>query len=157
MSLNALYEASGNVWPAHHRYAADTLWSDSGLGALLSTLSDAMERAPSDKSLILAPVSPVSHHEELLRDMAFSVLGSSYVVPYAIWDDPAEDDINAGWLQETMSAVEPLGTGHYIGEADLTARPTRAERSYTPRDWRRLQELRDRCDPEGIFHSYLTS
>ncbi|MFB7006739.1 MULTISPECIES: FAD-binding oxidoreductase [unclassified Streptomyces] len=155
-SFNALYKASDDLWPAHHRYAADTLWSDSDLGTLLSRFSDAVERAPSDNSLVLVPVSPASHNEELLHDMAFSVLGSSYVVPYAIWDDAADDDINVRWLRETMSTVEPLGTGHYIAEADLGAVPSRAERSYTARDWRRLQELRGRYDPEGIFHSYLT-
>jgi FAD/FMN-containing dehydrogenase len=98
----------------------------------------------------------VSHDEDLLRDMAFSVLGESYVVPYAVWDDPSEDDINVRWLREAMSAVEPLGTGHYIAEADLTASPTRAERSFTPSDWQRLQTLRAQYDPEGVFHSYLT-
>ncbi|MFE4795103.1 FAD-binding oxidoreductase [Streptomyces sp. NPDC056708] len=155
-SPDALYAASGDIWPAHRRYAADTLWSESDLGTLLSRLGDAVERAPSDNSLVLAPVSPASHNEELLRDMAFSVLGSSYVVPYAIWDDPAEDDINVRWLREAMGAVESLGTGHYIAEADLSAGPTRAERSYTARDWQRLQDLRARYDPEGVFHSYLT-
>ncbi|MGI5403459.1 FAD-binding oxidoreductase [Streptomyces sp. CA-135486] len=152
----ALYEASSDLWPAENRYAADTLWSDADFGTLLSRLSGAVDSAPSDKSLVLAPVSPASHDEELLRDMAFSVLGESYVVPYAIWDDPAKDDVNTRWLREAMSAVEPLGTGHYIAEADLTASATRAERSFTTSDWQRLQALRTRYDPEGVFHSYLT-
>lgn len=155
-SLDALYDASGDLWPGQHRYAADTLWSQADFGTLLSRLSNAVERAPSDKSLVLAPVSPASNDEDLLRGMAFSVLGESYVVPYAVWDDPAEDDINVRWLREAMSAVEPLGTGHYIAEADLTASPTRAERSFTASDWQRLQALRARYDPEGVFHSYLT-
>ncbi|MFK4227051.1 FAD-binding oxidoreductase [Streptomyces sp. NPDC019890] len=152
----ALYEASSDLWPAENRYAADTLWSDADFGTLLARLSDAVDSAPSDKSLVLAPVSPASHDDDLLRDMAFSVLGESYVVPYAIWDDPAEDDINTRWLREAMSAVEPLGTGHYIAEADLTAGATRAERSFTTSDWQRLQALRAQYDPEGVFHSYLT-
>ncbi|MFG2629581.1 FAD-binding oxidoreductase [Streptomyces sp. NPDC048473] len=156
ISPDSLYKASGDIWPADHRYAADTLWSQSDFGTLLSRLSEAVATAPSGNSLVLAPISPASHNEELLRDMAFSVLGSSYVVPYAIWDDPAEDDINARWLHEAMRAVEPLGTGHYIAEADLGAGPARAERSYTARDWRRLQSLRARYDPEGVFHTYLT-
>ncbi|MFF4230837.1 FAD-binding oxidoreductase [Streptomyces sp. NPDC001820] len=155
VSLDALYDASTDVWPAQHRYAADTLWSQADFGTLLSKLGDAVASAPSDKSLVLAPVSPASHDQDLLRDMAFSVLGDSYVVPYAIWDDPAEDGINIRWLREAMSAVEPLGTGHYIAEADLTASPTRAERSFTTSDWQRLQTLRARYDPEGVFHSYL--
>jgi FAD/FMN-containing dehydrogenase len=155
-SLDALYDTSVGIWPGQHRFAADTLWSQADFGTLLSKLSDAVESAPSDKSLVLAPVSPVSHDEDLLRDMAFSVLGESYVVPYAVWDDPSEDDINVRWLREAMSGVEPLGTGHYISEADLTASPTRAERSFRASDWQRLQTLRSQYDPEGVFHSYLT-
>ncbi|MGW7369568.1 hypothetical protein ACWGI8_40650 [Streptomyces sp. NPDC054841] len=50
----------------------------------------------------------------------------------------------------------PLGTGHYAAEADLTAGPARAERSFTTGDWRRLQTLRARYDPEGVFHSCPT-
>ncbi|MFF3322778.1 FAD-binding oxidoreductase [Streptomyces sp. NPDC002889] len=154
-SAEALYD-SGGLWPAERRYAVDTLWSEADFGTLLSQLSDAVERAPSDTCLVLAPVSPASRDEDLLRDMAFSVLGSSYVVPYAIWDDPAEDDISVRWLREAMSTVEPLGTGHYIAETDLTAGATRAERSFTTGDWQRLQALRARYDPDGVFHSYLT-
>ncbi|MFD4944700.1 hypothetical protein ACFWNT_19740 [Streptomyces sp. NPDC058409] len=36
----------------------------------------------------------------------FSVLGSGYVVPYSIRDDPAEDDVNACRLREAMGSVE---------------------------------------------------
>ncbi|MEU1665375.1 FAD-binding oxidoreductase [Streptomyces sparsogenes] len=154
-SADSLYGGSSDAWPASHRFAADTLWSDQDLGTLLAPLADAVAAAPSEKSLVLAPLSPASQDEGLLADMAFSVLGRSYVVPYAIWDDPARDEANVRWLREAMGRVEPLGTGHYIAETDLTAAPTRAERSYTPADWRRLREVRARYDPDGVFHSYL--
>ncbi|MGP4004381.1 FAD-binding oxidoreductase [Streptomyces sp. 8N706] len=155
-SFEALHDNSAAVWPPEHRYAVDTLWSQEDFTTLLTKLSDTIAECPSDKSLVLAPIPPVSSDEELLSNMAFSVLGRSYVAPFAVWDDPAEDDLNIRWLREAMSAVEPLGTGHYIAEADLTAAPTRAERSFTPQDWQRLQALRARYDPEGVFHSYLT-
>ncbi|MFI9271492.1 FAD-binding oxidoreductase [Kitasatospora sp. NPDC052896] len=154
-SLAALYGIAGGTWPERHRYAADTLWSDEDYPSLLTKLGHALTRAPSAKSLVLAPVSPVSREDELLRNMAFSVLGASYVVPYAIWDDPARDGVNVGWLREAMRTVEPFGTGHYIAEADLTADPSRARRSFTPSDWERLRALRTEYDPQGLFHSYL--
>ncbi|MEE1754613.1 FAD-binding oxidoreductase [Streptomyces sp. SP18CS02] len=153
-SPRELFEFSGGRWPPQRRYAVDTLWSDADLGTLLSRLAGAVARAPSGQSLVLAPLSPVSRDEDLLRDMAFSVLGSSYVVPYAIWDDPAEDGAHTRWLREAMGTVEPLGTGHYIAEADLTAASSRAERSFTADDWRRLRALRERYDPQGVFHAY---
>lgn len=153
----SLYGTSAGQWPERHRYAVDTLWSHEDYASLLAKLGNALTSAPSAKSLVLAPVSPVSQDEELLRNMAFSVLGESYVVPYAIWDDPACDDVNARWLREAMRTVEPFGTGHYIAETDLTARPSRARRSFTPSDWERLQSLRAKYDPQGLFFSYLSS
>jgi FAD/FMN-containing dehydrogenase len=31
----------------------------------------------------------------------------------------------------------------------------RAPRSFTPANWQRLQQLRQKYDPEGLFFSYL--
>ncbi|MGY0056535.1 FAD-binding oxidoreductase [Streptomyces sp. LZ34] len=157
-SFEALCGGSSSAWsarPTRYRFAVDTLWSDEDLGTLLAPLAEAIAAAPSDKSLVLAPFRPASRDERLPADMAFSVLGRSYVVPYAVWDGPGRDEANVRWLREAMGRVEPLGTGHYIGEADLTAAPARAERSYTPDGWRRLREVRARYDPDGVFHTYL--
>ncbi|MFB7667092.1 FAD-binding oxidoreductase [Kitasatospora sp. NPDC056138] len=154
-SLAALYEAARGLWPENHRYAADTLWSQEDHASLLAKLGDALTSAPSAKSIVLAPVSPVSQEDGLLRNMAFSPLGDSYVVPYAIWDDPARDDVNIAWLREAMHTLQPLGTGHYIAEADLTADRSRARRSFTAPDWERLQSLRAEYDPQRLFFSYL--
>ncbi|MEV4920467.1 BBE domain-containing protein [Streptomyces tirandamycinicus] len=51
--------------------------------------------------------------------------------------------------------MEPLCTGHYIAETDLTAHPARAERSFGANDWKRLRSRRARYDPEGLFHTCL--
>jgi FAD/FMN-containing dehydrogenase len=152
-TLEALYESSAAMWPPRLRYAADTLWSDTGFPTLLTELADVVETAPSNRSLVLAPLSPAGRPSS---DMAFSVLGQSYVVPYAVWDDPREDAANIAWLREAMGRVEPFGTGHYIAEADLTAASSRACRSFTADHWQRLRSLRARYDPDGVFHSYLS-
>ncbi|PWI12523.1 FAD-binding oxidoreductase [Streptomyces sp. NWU339] len=156
-SLAVLYDASMDLWPDKHRYAADTLWSHEDYAVLLAKLGDAVAKAPSGESFVLAPVSPVSQEDELLRNMAFSVLGESYVVPYAVWADPAQDDVNVHWLRDAMHVVEPFGTGHYIAEADLTADPSRARRSFTAADWDRLQSLRAEYDPQSLLFSYLSA
>ncbi|MDF3300371.1 FAD-binding oxidoreductase [Streptomyces tropicalis] len=155
-SLAALYAAATDLWPEKHRYAADTLWSHESYASLLTKLGEAFAEAPSGNSVVLAPVSPVSQEEGLLRNMAFSVLGESYVVPYAVWSDPAHDHVNVRWLREAVRAVEPWGSGHYIAETDLTADPSRARRSFTTADWERLQSVRAEYDPQGLFFSYLS-
>ncbi|MFF3907140.1 FAD-binding oxidoreductase [Streptomyces sp. NPDC001848] len=153
MTFEALYDTSATLWGPEHRYAADTLWSDADFPTLLGRLADAFEAAPSSRSLVLAPVSPAGRPSQ---DMAFSVLGDSYVVPYAVWDDPRQDAANISWLRQAIRVVEPLGTGHYIAETDLTAAESRARRSFTPGDWQRLQRLKAQYDPDGLFHSYLS-
>lgn len=153
MTFGALYEGSAAAWPPEHRYAADTLWSDADYPTLLARFAEAVDTAPSGRSLVLVPVSPAARPAQ---DMAFSVLGASYAVPYAVWDDPGQDAVNIRWLRQTMRSVEPLGTGHYIAETDLTAAPSRARRSFTPDAWRRLRSLKARYDPEDLFYSYLS-
>lgn len=155
-SLAALFDATGEVWPPHHRYAADTLWSMEDLGALLPVLADDVAKAPSGKSLVLAIIPPPPPGGAL-PDMAFSLLGRSYVVGYAAWQDPAHDQANVSWLREAMGRVVPLGVGHYVAETDLLAAPSRARRSFTPDTWERLQAVRERWDPEGVFQPYLCS
>ncbi|OAH09837.1 FAD-binding oxidoreductase [Streptomyces jeddahensis] len=155
VSYESLHTTSGTLWPEGRRCAVDTLWSDDGFDTLLRRLAPFVAEAPSEQSFVLAPFWPASRNRELWRDMAFSALGDTYVASFAIWTDPEDDALNIRWLRDTMGAVEPLGTGHYVGEADLTADPSRAERCYAPEDWRRLEELRARYDPEGVFHTYL--
>ncbi|MFI2644790.1 hypothetical protein [Streptomyces sp. NPDC018610] len=74
----------------------------------------------------------------------------------AVWDDPAQDAAKIRRLSRAVHAVEPLGTGHYIAETDLTAAATRARRSFTPEDRQGLQHLKARYDPDGVFCTYLT-
>ncbi|MEU1311226.1 FAD-binding oxidoreductase [Streptomyces cinnamoneus] len=156
-SFAALQAGAGALWPPEHRYAADTLWSAESYHALLTRMAGVLADAPSGKSLVLAPVQPVPEEPAVLRNMVFSPLGESYLVCYAIWDDPATDEANARWLREMMSAADPSGCGgHYIAETDLEADAASARRSYTPADWDHLQELKAHWDPENVFHTYLT-
>lgn len=155
-SFAALHASAAELWPSGHRYAADTLWSAETYETQLTRTADAIAHAPSGRSLVLAPVQPVSEEPALLRAMAFSPLGESYLVCYAIWDDAAEDEANTRWLREAMGAADPSGRGsHYIAEADLEAGAAAVRRSYTPAAWDRLGELKARWDPENLFHSYL--
>jgi hypothetical protein len=73
-------------------------------------------------------------------------------MPYAVWQDPAADAANRGWIGSMSGLLEPISTGHFISEADLIAHPQRLARCFTPANWERVGELRARCDPEGLFH-----
>ncbi|WP_237105119.1 FAD-binding oxidoreductase [Nonomuraea sp. MG754425] len=152
-TFGTLFDGSDALWPEHHRVAADTLWSTRDLGALLPPLADDVAAAPSGKSLVLANIAPAPPGGA--ADLAFSMLGRSYVVGYAIWQDPAHDQANTRWLRATMDRAAPQSAGHYIAEADLPAAASRSRRSFTPETWERLRAVRARWDPEGVFQPYL--
>jgi FAD/FMN-containing dehydrogenase len=59
--------------------------------------------------------------------------------------------------KDTMETLAPFALGHYVAETDLLAHPSRAMRSFAPAAWKRLTSQRQRLDPQGLFHSFLTA
>jgi len=76
--------------------------------------------------------------------------GRFYVAVYAVGDESEVAARNQAWLGETMRALEPLASGRYVGEVDLTARPESARRSFSPAAWQRLNAERDHYDGEHL-------
>jgi hypothetical protein len=101
----------------------------------------------------MAQDPPVGQPDEL-PDMAFSMYARTFAACYAIWDDPTGDSANRAWLTSTMGELGVAADGHYVGEADLLT-PGRALRSFVPRAWQRLDGVRVRFDPDGVFAGYL--
>jgi FAD/FMN-containing dehydrogenase len=87
-----------------------------------------------------------------LPDGAYSMSGDALLICSAIWERPEEDAANAGWHRAIVAALDQYAVGHYIGESDIIAHPDRAERSYSQASWQRLKSLRDKYDPDGLFH-----
>jgi FAD/FMN-containing dehydrogenase len=147
-----LFTGSDALWPQGRRAAADSLWVNDGLGTLLPRLARHIEDAPSADSLVVAAPAPAgpAHPPE----MAFAPLGRVHLGCYAMWTGRTADEANRAWLRALVTAAEPRATGFYAAEADLTARPGRVRRSFTPAAWERLQTVRARYDPDGVFATY---
>jgi FAD/FMN-containing dehydrogenase len=153
-----LYRDFGGRWREGSRFASDNVWTDRDLAEVLLPLRAPVVDAPSPSSFAFAAMAPdplPGEPEEELPDMAFSMYARTFVACYAMWDDDADDDANRAWLPTAMAAVESGAAGHYVAEADLEAGPARAARSYADDQWARLQDLRDRLDPDGVFATYL--
>lgn len=80
----------------------------------------------------------------ILPEAAFSMTAGTSLLCYAIWERPEDDASNAAWHRETISALDPLAVGHYVGESDIASHPARAERSFARTNWQRLQALRQK-------------
>src|SRR6185437_6244848 len=145
--LNELEGEGG--WPDGFRHAADTCWVSDRLDEVGAIVGDAIAAAPSPVSRIVIafgfapPDAP---------DVAFTTMGVANVNVYATWADEHVDEANVRWVRETMQALAPFTTGHYIGETDVSADPERASQAYPAEKWRRLEEITRRYDPQRRFH-----
>lgn len=134
-----------------NRYAADTLWSDAPLAELVGRLQAPFEQSPAPLSMVLCEVRRKSR---AYPDAAYSMFAPSFVSVYSVWSDADDDASGSAWLRSAMAAIEPIGAGFYVNEADLTI-PDRASGSFAPMNWQRLVALRHEHDPERLFHWFL--
>jgi len=77
-----------------------------------------------------------------------------YGGPWTMWTGAADDDANTKWHEECPELLKPFVSWHYIGETDWVKYPHHIRGSYTEDNWKRLQELRKKHDPNGIFFNY---
>ncbi|HEX4073867.1 MAG TPA: FAD-binding oxidoreductase [Candidatus Acidoferrales bacterium] len=153
-TLTGLLQSSGLSFPEKHRYLADTCWVNSPVADVLAALRDRFLRAPSPKSLAACVFGTgAANAGGKLSDGAYSMTAKTLLLCYAIWERPEDDASNAVWHRETIAELDRFAAGHYIGESDIIAHPNRAERSFTPASWERLKSLRQKYDPDGLFHS----
>lgn len=71
------------------------------------------------------------------------------------WEDPSLDDEVDRWIGEFAARAAPDAHGAYVNQVASEHDPDRIRRCFSPETWRRLQEVRARHDPHGLFHGYL--
>ena len=138
--------------PSGKRVAADHIWSDAAIGDLLMAVHEMP--APSADSTI--DIVAFGGHTPVAtpHDAALTVSGGAGVGIYGLWDDPADDEANGKWVRRVDTALGPFRTGRYVGEADLTLGPARRAECFTPDALERLETLRRRYDPDGLFAAW---
>ncbi len=155
--FESLLEAMGSHFPGGRRYGSDVLWSDAPPAQVLGALAAKLASAPSPDSFALCvPVPPPPAGVPPLPDMAFGLFAPMFAGVYGCWSRADDDPANLAWLRDAQQSLQPLATGHYVGESDLTAAPDRARHSFTETAWRTLATVRSRRDPDGRFFSFLT-
>ncbi len=137
--------------PEGHRYGVDCTWTNARAAELAPLLGTLWSELPTEHSFSIwygwAP-----DPDRPRPDMAFSVEGRAYIATYAIWSDPADDERHRSWVVDRVGGLARLGTGVYLGDTDFTRRP---DRFLSDENFRRLEEIRARRDPDRRFCSYL--
>jgi FAD/FMN-containing dehydrogenase len=148
--IEAENEAQALQNPEHHRYAVDCAWTDARARELAPHLRSLWSELPTEHSFaIWYGWSPTRQ----LPDMAFSIEGRAYLATYAIWPDAADDERHQQWVLDHAGRLAgAVGKGVYLGDTDFTRRP---DRFLSDANFHRLEEIRARRDPDGLFCSYL--
>jgi FAD/FMN-containing dehydrogenase len=153
--FQVLFDNADRFWPKGKRYAVDTMWSASPPLEVLTSIQDHFTTVPSADSLVFSSILPSPTDAPPLPDAAFSMVAPVYVACYSIWEEAEQDDANIKWLRTLMKALEPLAVGCYVGESDIAANPSQMVNSFARAHWERLQALREKYDPNRVFHSYM--
>lgn len=136
------------------RYAVDNVLTNDGSKAL-HALADHLRDAPGRDCHVLASFNM---HVLPRSDACFSWEADCFVGCYAIWDDAKDDPVFFDWLAKSLPLMDPFATGHYINEVEgrgQAGHPERFRGCFSAANWDRLQELRAKWDPTGVFHHYL--
>lgn len=138
--------------PSGKRVACDHSWLKGSIGdALLAihTLAGAPNKSSTVNLFTLGGERKVASPPDE-RTSALSVGGGNAAGIYGVWDDPADDDRHLEWVRDIDAALAPYRSARYVGEAHL-ASPERIAECFTPDALDRLNKLRERYDPEGLF------
>jgi FAD/FMN-containing dehydrogenase len=137
------------LYPRDRRYAADNMWTSASADDLLPgmrKIATTLPRAPSHMMWMLwGPPRP-------LPDMAFSLQDDLYIALYSVWEDATEDAAHQAWVTDHMRDLERFCSGIQLADENLGARPFRF---LAAANFARLQGLRTKYDPGGLFHSYM--
>jgi FAD/FMN-containing dehydrogenase len=155
VSWDDLFAIEGAVFPEGHRYDVGIIWSDADPTPVLRGLRDRLAQAPSLMTEILVAITGPPTIDPSAREMAYSMAAPLYIGCYSVWDNPDDDEVNERWHHETMRLLQPITRGHYMGETDLLASPTRASESLAPGVWERLQAIRRQHDPQEVFYGHI--
>jgi len=149
MSLDDLYELGGSGPVTGFRWAVDNMWTDAGADELIPGLRDLFLTIPTPASQVFW----MRWREQELPNAALSVTGKTYIGAYSGWSDPADDSKYMYWGRDHMRRLEPLSNGIQLADENLEARPE--ARFLSDENRERLEQLRAKWDPDGLFHSYL--
>jgi FAD/FMN-containing dehydrogenase len=147
--MEDLYAGAHAAYPDDHRYVADNMWTHAPVDELLPGLHRIAATLPEAPSHMLwmnwgpSPPRP---------DMAYSVEDDTYIALYGVWSDPARDAANVAWATDRMRELESQATGIQLADENLDLR---AARFVSDENLARLDALRARHDPDGLFHPWM--
>ena len=86
------------------------------------------------------------------QDTAFTNRDAPYGLTFeANWDDPADDDLNVSWTRDRWQRMQRFSTGGVYVNFPGGAGDADVGKQAFGENWDRLQAIRKRYDPDGLF------
>jgi len=136
------------LYPTGWRYSADNMWTHAPFPELLPGLTSIALTLPSAPSHLMWMNWGEPWPER--PDMAFSCEDVTYLAVYGISARAQDDAANVRWVTDRMRAMEHLSSGIQLADENLANRPAPF---MAPDRLRRLEEIRRRRDPDGLFQT----
>jgi FAD/FMN-containing dehydrogenase len=150
VELSDMYEVADSLNPEGWRWSVDGIWCDAPAATVVEQARPIFDGIPSRKSFVLwmlwggYPTRP---------DACWSAQAPLYLSPNAGWQDPADDFAHEDWVHGSLARIGHLSLGTQFSDANPADRP---DPGLSPENAARLEELRARFDPEGLFRTYLS-
>jgi FAD/FMN-containing dehydrogenase len=145
------YTAVMTNYPEGHRYVADSMFTSASAEELLPGIRKIIETMPPHPSqFIFTGWKPSPDRAE----MVYGLEDEIYLALYTAWQDPADDERYSDWAGSNMAAMSHLATGIALADENLARRPAKF---ITDPNMARLDKVRSAYDPDGRFHSWMTS
>ncbi|MBX6746332.1 MAG: FAD-binding oxidoreductase, partial [Acetobacteraceae bacterium] len=132
-------------------------WKSSFLSGLsdeaIRTMIDCFARCPTPMGQLLLEHFHGAVTRIGVTDTAFPHRTEGYdMLVLAEWVDPGQNDACIAWARESYAALQPFtGPGRYVNYFDSDKRSDAIAAAYGP-NFRRLQEIKTKYDPENFFH-----
>ncbi|MFT4046785.1 MAG: FAD-binding oxidoreductase [Solimonas sp.] len=148
-TLMERYDGATRADPEGFRFACDNLYTNAGAAEVVPLMRGLFGELPTPRSHVFwQNWGPVRE----LPDMALSVQADLYLAVYTVWDRPEDDERLERWPVEQMRRLEHLSVGGQMNDENMLRRPARYLSEAAEA---RLESLRARHDPHGLFLSYL--
>jgi FAD/FMN-containing dehydrogenase len=149
-TMAGLYEAADALNRPGLRWALDGIWCDAPAAEVLTAAAPLLDTIPDGSSFVLWMLW--GHYPER-ENACWSVQAPLYLSPNAGWSDAAEDLAHERWVHEPLEAMRDLSRGLQFSDNNLA---DRHDSGLSPENAARLEEIRARYDPAGVFRSYMT-
>lgn len=154
LTYSELYAGQETDHSSPRRTAIHNIWTNDAAGAM-TALTDRWQATPprSPRSFALSAWGFSLDRDD--ADSAFTHTGDHYVSWYLMAENDSDVEPNFAWMDESVELLKPFTKGHYPNEINTERYPDTIHACFTEEKWQRLAELRQKYDPDGVYHSYL--